>query len=92
MTRWNLSPSPGLVERPVEAIERLCDPGQFAWEILRRRRDYEGEPVTTWPLRGGSAPVAVVEANTGRTPWGLRFRGRPVAARLFSEVVLGCRS
>lgn len=64
-----------------------CDPGGFAWEIVRRRTDYRPSEGTIEGVRIGQDPYSV-ERLTGTLPdplWGLQFRrgpGRPRRQRL----------
>ena len=72
-------PIPPLVVRGTPSLESLCDPGSIAWEILRRRADYQiGAREAN--LNRGERGQRGIEFLTGPAPdpqWGLQFRGRP---------------
>lgn len=72
-------PFPPLVARGTPSLDSLCDPGGFAWEILRRRADYRPAIGQAGVERVGGGPHAI-EFLAGPAPdplWGLQFRRRP---------------
>lgn len=66
-------------EKPIAMVQRracagsLQDPAHMAWEIVRRRSEYRGEPARRTIIC--SAPQCMlVEAPPTANPWGLDFR------------------
>jgi hypothetical protein len=52
-------------------------PGGFAWEVLRRLEAYRAgppQPVSSTLLRGGPAPVVLIEPGFVQANDGLLFR------------------
>ncbi|SDA36906.1 hypothetical protein SAMN03159340_04013 [Sphingomonas sp. NFR15] len=72
-------PIPPLIVRSTPSPDSLRDPGAIAWEILRRRADYQtgaGQP----EMDRSERDHREIEFLTGLPPdprWGLQFRGRP---------------
>jgi len=70
---------PPLVVRSTPSSDSLCGSGGVAWEILRRRADYQtgaGEAAMNRVEQG----MRKIEFLTGPPPdpqWGLQFRRRP---------------
>lgn len=65
----------------------VADLRTFAWEVLRRREDYQGS-VAAIVAQG---TVEMIEADPAPPQWGLCFRRRPRHPRAGSAVVLAAR-
>lgn len=63
-----------IVARPDIAYDYLDDNRYFAWEIVRRRRDYVAVRATTQRLRSGGAPIDLIRSPAPGVCRGLRFR------------------
>lgn len=72
-------PFPPLVARGKPPFDSLLDPGDFAWEVLRRRADYwpSGDSVGVKHIEEGEHPIELLTGDPPDPLWGLQFRGRP---------------
>lgn len=66
---------PEIIERSVPQDAHLLTGSQMAWEILRRRADYRGQPCERTLLRT-SPSLQLIRTCRPLTSWGLCFRGR----------------
>jgi hypothetical protein len=65
-----------LMARSAPQAGDLVDPRAFAWEILRRRKDYRGMPASIERLADTAAPIDLIRPADAPSRWGLRFRRR----------------
>lgn len=82
---------PPLIARPAPGAGGPATSAQLAWEILRRRQDYEGQPARRQILRANPA-LLLIDAAPPPGDWGLRFRRGPGPASGRSLPVLGRRA
>lgn len=86
--------TPPLIARSQPSLGNLCDPGGFAWEILRRRADYQPDAGKARVDRVGRGKPGV-EFLTSPAPdpsWGLQFRGKPRSPGRARSPLLASRS
>lgn len=63
-----------LIARDLPPANSLNDMRTFAWEILRRRADFRGEPATVRHIGSRQAPIELVTPLGPSTERALRFR------------------
>lgn len=82
---------PSLIARPAPGAGAPATPGQLAWEILRRRQEYEGQPAHRQILRA-NPELLLIDAAPPPGDWGLCFRRGSGPASGRSLPVLGRRA
>lgn len=70
----NMAKSIALVARDLPSADVLDDLRTFAWEILRRRRDFRGAPAMIQQVGPPSAPIELITPLRASREGMLRFR------------------
>jgi len=70
----SLPKADAFIARSMTCPANLADARSYAWEVLRRRADFEGAPATVEQIRNGDSPIELIRPQTESSAWGLRFR------------------